>query len=100
MNCLIFFFLIINPLHTLLRAYNSKQELISFSFLYQFSAHPENNVCIKYNSFFIMYVYYNVICVNVITGTAIGHINIITMAKYRVFSHNSKMGVNKLFHII
>lgn len=45
-----------------------------------------------------MYVYYNVICVNVIT--AIGHINIITMAKYRVFSHNSKMGVNKLFYII
>lgn len=47
-----------------------------------------------------MYVYYNVICVNVITGTAIGHINIITITKYRVFSHNSKMGVNKLFYII
>lgn len=47
-------FFIVNPLHTLLHACNSKQELISFSFLYQFSAHPENNVCTKYLIFFIM----------------------------------------------
>lgn len=62
---LFLFFFIVNPLHTLLHACNSKQELISFSFLYQFSAHPENNVCTKYN--FFHNLYYNSVNVIIVT---------------------------------